>query len=515
MVKLDKKVWYIITKGVDLGGLDGTVALKDVEPSTLVEHDALIVLVESGEELAEAVELMVVKSKVETTLVISPENSVAMPPFEGSVTIQELPKAAGKDYSWFSLTPSVKQPETEEKAKKTKAPEQKVEVKTSTLDKSVLKFLKGVETQTGIQMVLATAVPKKYKNVAAFGLWNLDYGVLGIGGAVPGRIYEFSGPEGSGKTTLVCRLVAAFQQLSAYNPKSVAVYIDIEHALDMTRVEALGVDLSRLIIIQPDLVDPASDALKLILEGVKSGEIHISAVAFDSIAAIPTAAEDNKESGAAEMMGRARFMSQFFRKVVARLGKTKTPLLLVNQVRDKVTATGAYGYSTPGGHAAKFASSVRMEVRRKDFIGPKDNPTGQVISIKAVKNKFAPPFKSCEINLYYSDEPFNFVESMIDFALTKGVLERAGAIYRFEGVAVAKGKEELIKLLKMQDMQEKTSILGKIYLKLMEQHFGEPLDSVEEVEDVITDKDNDIDVLLDKYSEEVSAPSGGANSGDN
>lgn len=354
------------------------------------------------------------------------------------------------------------------------------------LNKIVQKIFSKVEGETDIKIFLLDDKPKKYKGVVASGFWNLDYIIFGPGGIVPGRVYELFGPEGSGKTTICNWLLGKHQERYKDKDNSVAIFIDIEHAFVPERAQALGVDLNKLALIQPDIVDEAIDALKILLDSAAKDEIHISCIVFDSIAAIQTEAESNQSSGGAEMMGRARFLSKLTRQIPPRLSKAKVPMFMINQVRDNITAMGARGYTTPGGRAIKHAFSGRFEIKRKDFIGHKDNPEGQIITVKSVKNRFAPPHKTAEIMLYYDDKPFRTEESFIDFGIHIGTITRKGGSHYFKDIRLATSRGEL--LSKIQNMDDDLEF-REIYQEMVEdaklRHFGEAYYD-EEVEDTQT-----------------------------
>jgi recombination protein RecA len=271
---------------------------------------------------------------------------------------------------------------------------------------------------------------------------------MGIGGFPRGRISEVYGAEGCGKTTICLHAIASAQKLGQY-----ACFIDAEHALSPERMQAIGVDTSKLIINQPDSGEQALDLVEMV---VRSGKFSI--IVVDSVAALTPQAEVDKDMGESVMGVHARLMSQAMRKLTAPVSKHNVALVFTNQTRAKI---GGYvpGTTTTGGNALKFYASMRLEMK---FTGQIKNSEGQRVSGKykmtVVKNKLAVPFKEAEfeINGYGIDASGGFIEQLVE----KAVIEKSGAFYRFNGEVVAQGKQALID--KMRSEPDFFELLSKL-----------------------------------------------------
>jgi len=253
---------------------------------------------------------------------------------------------------------------------------------------------------------------------------------LGTGGFPRGRVVEIYGPESGGKTTLTLHLIAQAQKLGGQ-----AAFIDAEHALDPVYARALGVDTEKLIICQPDNGEQALEVTKTLVE---SGEVDI--IVVDSVAALVPRAELEGEMGQAQMGLQARLMSQALRKLTAITSKSKTCLVFINQIRDKIGVMFGSPETTTGGRALKFYSSIRVDIRRKSTNKVDDIAVSNTTKIKIVKNKLAAPFREVEVDIIYGKGISNETD-LIKYGVEKGVIEKNGAWYSFKGKKFAQGAD--------------------------------------------------------------------------
>ena len=269
---------------------------------------------------------------------------------------------------------------------------------------------------------------------------------LGIGGLPKGRIVEVFGPESSGKTTLCLEVI----KMAHKDPNSYCGYIDAEHALDTTYAEKLGCDLSRIEISQPDY---GEQALEIADKMISSGVFDV--VVVDSVAALVPKKELEGEMGDATMALQARMMSQACRKLTATIAKSKTVCIFINQLRDKIGVMFGNPETTTGGNALKFYSSVRIDIRRSvtadnsKMLG--EEKVGNLVKIKVIKNKVAPPFKQCELDIYYN-EGFDEFGELVKLACSTKIVEKSGQWYSYEGNIIAQGESKFRVLL--QDNEE-------------------------------------------------------------
>lgn len=255
---------------------------------------------------------------------------------------------------------------------------------------------------------------------------------LGIGGVPRGRVLEIFGPESSGKTTLSLHIIAEAQKTGG-----TAAFIDAEHAMDPGYAQKLGVNIDDLLVSQPDTGEQALDIAETL---IRSGAIDI--VVIDSVAALVPKAEIDGDMGDSFIGLQARLMSQAMRKLTATVSKTKSILLFVNQIREKIGVMFGNPETTPGGRALKFYSSVRLDIRRIGAIKEGTNIIGNRTRVKVVKNKVAPPFKQAEFDLIYN-EGISREGEIIDVALEMGVLEKAGTWYSFGKERLGQGRENV------------------------------------------------------------------------
>src|SRR5262247_3859148 len=263
------------------------------------------------------------------------------------------------------------------------------------------------------------------------GSLSLDV-ALGIGGYPRGRVIEVFGPESSGKTTLTLHVIAETQKLGG-----TAAFIDAEHALDANYARKLGVDVDNLLVSQPDSGEQALEIAEVL---IRSGAIDI--VVIDSVAALVPRAELEGEMGEAQMGLQARLMSQALRKLTGIVSKSKTCLIFINQIREKIGVMFGNPETTTGGRALKFYSSVRVDVRRIASIKDGDEVTGSRTKSKIVKNKVAPPFREAEFDIMYG-VGISKEGDLIDLGTDRGILEKSGAWFSYKGECMGQGRENV------------------------------------------------------------------------
>ena len=309
-------------------------------------------------------------------------------------------------------------------------------VKTST-DKTLDQVLLDIEKQFGKGAVMKLGDNEHREiDVIPSGCLSLDI-ALGIGGYPKGRIIEIYGPESSGKTTFALHAIAEAQKLGGR-----AAFIDAEHSLDPQYASKLGVNINELLLSQPD---NGEQALEICEALVRSGAISI--VVIDSVAALVPQAEIEGEMGDSHVGLQARLMSQALRKLAAVINKTNTIAIFINQLREKVGVMFGNPETTPGGRALKFYSSIRLDIRRMEQIKDGTNITGNKTSVKVVKNKMAPPFKNCVVDIMYG-EGVSREGELCDLAAEAGIIEKSGAWYSYNGNKLGQGKENVKELFK-------------------------------------------------------------------
>jgi recombination protein RecA len=256
---------------------------------------------------------------------------------------------------------------------------------------------------------------------------------LGCGGLPRGRIIEIYGPESSGKTTLTLHAIAEAQRAGG-----VCAFIDAEHALDTVYARRLGVDLEDLLVSQPDC---GEQALEIADTLVRTSAIDL--IVVDSVAALTPRAEIEGEMGDAHMGLQARLMSQALRKLTAAISRTKTIVVFINQLRQKIGVVYGNPETTTGGNALKFYCSVRLDIRRKKPIKRGDELIGSEVKVKVVKNKLAPPFREADFEILYGTG-VNKVAELVDTAEKLGLVEKSGAWYSYEGTKIAQGRDKAL-----------------------------------------------------------------------
>ncbi len=284
------------------------------------------------------------------------------------------------------------------------------------------------------------------------GAINLD-AAIGVGGIPRGRITEIYGPESSGKTTLCLHVVANAQRAGG-----VAAYIDAEHALDTEYARKLGVDIDNLLISQPDTGEQALEICEIL---VRSGAVDI--VVIDSVAALVPKAEIEGDMGDSHVGLQARLMSQALRKLTGAIARSKTSVVFINQLREKIGVMFGNPETTTGGKALKFYASVRLDIRRIGPVKEKEEVIGSHVRVKVVKNKVAPPFKQAEFDIMYA-EGISHTSLLVDIGAEAGIIEKSGAWYSFNGQKIGQGRENAKMYLKdnpavLAEVEEKVKVV--------------------------------------------------------
>ena len=327
-----------------------------------------------------------------------------------------------------------------------------VKDETKDKDKALEQVLNDIEKQFGKGSIMKLGENKHMKvDVVSSGVLSLDI-ALGVGGYPKGRIIEIYGPESSGKTTFALQAIAEHQKLGGR-----AAFIDAEHALDPVYAEQLGVNIDELLLSQPDT---GEQALEICDALVRSEAISI--VVIDSVAALVPQAEIDGEMGDSHVGLQARLMSQALRKLNGTISKTNTTVIFINQLREKVGVMFGNPETTTGGRALKFYASVRLEIRRSEQLKMGEGIVGNKTTCKVVKNKVAPPFKTCTVDIMYG-EGVSREGEIVDLASDAGIMEKTGAWYSYKGEKLGQGKENVKLLLK-----ENTELRDELEQKVRE-----------------------------------------------
>ncbi len=289
------------------------------------------------------------------------------------------------------------------------------------------------------------------------GSLSLD-AALGVGGYPKGRIIEIYGPESSGKTTLAIHAIAEAQKQGG-----TAAFIDAEHAFDRFYAEKLGVDVSELLISQPD---NGEQALEIADQLIRSSAIDI--IVIDSVAALTPKAEIEGDMGDNKVGLQARLMSQALRKITASVAKTKTTCIFINQLREKIGVMFGNPETTTGGNALKFYASVRLDVRKSSAIKDGDEILGNLTKVKVVKNKVAPPFRRAEFDIMFG-EGISRAGELIDLGVKFEILQKSGSWFSYDGTRIGQGRDAVKQLLK--DNQE---LADEIAAKISDVLRGHP-----------------------------------------
>ncbi len=259
---------------------------------------------------------------------------------------------------------------------------------------------------------------------------------LGIGGLPKGRIIEIFGPESGGKTTVTLHAIAEAQKRGG-----IAAFVDVEHALDPVYAKALGVDIDQLIVSQPDTGEQALDIMEAL---VRSGAIDI--IVLDSVAAMVTKAEIDGDMGDSFVGVQARLMSAAMKKLTAVISKSNTVAIFINQIREKIGIAYGNPETTPGGRALKFYASVRIEVRKGEAIKEGSDNIGNRTKCKVIKNKVAPPFKTCEFDMIFG-HGISKLGEILDYSVELGLVKKSGAWFSYNDMRIGQGRENAKKFI--------------------------------------------------------------------
>ena len=305
------------------------------------------------------------------------------------------------------------------------------------------------------------------------GALSLDM-ALGIGGVPRGRIIEVFGPESSGKTTLALHIVAEAQKMGGE-----AAFIDAEHALDPVYAKKLGVDIDNLIVSQPDT---GEQALEITESLVRSGALDV--IVVDSVAALVPKAEIDGEMGDSHVALQARLMSQALRKLAGAINKSKTVLIFINQLREKIGVMFGNPETTTGGRALKFYASVRLDIRKVENIKQDGEVKGNRVRVKVIKNKVAPPFREAEFDVVYG-EGISKAGNILDMAVNMDIIEKSGSWFSYNGDRIGQGRENVKKYLQdnndiLKDVEEK---VRANFAKAFEESLGEEVPEIDDDED--------------------------------
>ena len=308
---------------------------------------------------------------------------------------------------------------------------------TSDVDQNLKQVLADIEKQFGKGSLMRLGDNEHREiDVISSGSIALDV-ALGIGGYPKGRIIEIYGPESSGKTTFALHAIAEAQKAGGK-----VAFIDAENSLDPQYAAHLGVDINELLLSQPD---NGEQALEITEALVPSGAISV--IVIDSVAALVPKAEIEGEMGDSQVGLQARLMSKALRKLAGVINKTNTIAIFINQLREKVGVAYGNPEVTPGGRALKFYSSIRLDIRRSEQIKLGNEIVGNKVKVKVVKNKMAPPFKSCEVDIMYGSG-ISHEGELIDLGSQADIIQKSGAWYAYNGEKIGQGKENVKEYLK-------------------------------------------------------------------
>ena len=305
------------------------------------------------------------------------------------------------------------------------------------------------------------------------GALGLDI-ALGIGGVPRGRIIEVFGPESSGKTTLALHIVAEAQKMGGE-----AAFIDAEHALDPVYAKKLGVDIDNLIVSQPDTGEQALEITEAL---VRSGALDV--IVVDSVAALVPKAEIDGDMGDSHMGLQARLMSQALRKLAGAINKSKTVLIFINQLREKIGVMFGNPETTTGGRALKFYASVRMDIRKIENIKQDGEVMGNRVRVKVIKNKVAPPFREAEFDVVYG-KGISKEGNILDMAVNLDIIEKSGSWFSYNGERIGQGRENVKRYLAENPkmMEEVDKKVRENFAKAFEQSLGEEIPEDDDEDD--------------------------------
>ncbi len=309
-----------------------------------------------------------------------------------------------------------------------------------------------IEKQIGKGSIMRMGADRPRVQVGAIstGAINLD-AAIGVGGIPRGRITEIYGPESSGKTTLALHIAANAQKAGG-----VAAFIDAEHALDVEYAKKLGVDIENLLVSQPDTGEEALEIGEIL---VRSGAVDV--IVVDSVAALVPKAEIEGDMGDSHVGLQARLMSQALRKLAGSINRSRTSVVFINQLREKIGVMFGNPETTTGGRALKFYSSVRLDVRRIGPVKERDEITGSKVRVKVVKNKVAPPFRQAEFDIMFN-EGISHVSLLVDIGAESGIIDKSGAWYSYGKERIGQGRENAKLYLKdHQDIADEIEVKVK------------------------------------------------------
>ena len=305
------------------------------------------------------------------------------------------------------------------------------------------------------------------------GALSLDI-ALGIGGVPRGRIIEVYGPESSGKTTLALHVIAEAQKMGGE-----AAFIDAEHALDPVYAKKLGVDIDNLIVSQPDTGEQALEITEAL---VRSGALDV--IVVDSVAALVPKAEIDGDMGDSHMGLQARLMSQALRKLAGAINKSKTVLIFINQLREKIGVMFGNPETTTGGRALKFYASVRMDIRKIENIKQDGQVVGNRVRVKVIKNKVAPPFREAEFDVLYG-KGISKEGNIFDMAVNLDIIDKSGSWFSYNGERIGQGRENAKRYLmdRPEMLKEVEKKVRDNFAKAFEQSLGEEMVEEEDKEE--------------------------------
>src|SRR5271168_1262157 len=304
--------------------------------------------------------------------------------------------------------------------------------------KAVELALSQIEKQFGKGSIVRLGSKEALLPIAVISTGSISFdAALGVGGIPRGRVTEVFGPESSGKTTITLQIIAEAQRMGG-----LAAFVDAEHALDPGYAKKLGVDVDNLLVSQPDY---GEQALEIVEALVRSNAIDVLVV--DSVAALVPKAELDGEMGDSHMGLQARLMSQALRKLTGTVSKSRTCLIFINQIRDKIGVMFGNPETTTGGRALKFYSSVRIDIRRIGAVKEGDTVVGSRTKVKVVKNKVAAPFRDAEFDILYG-EGISREGDVLDLAVLHNIVDKSGAWYSYQGARIGQGRENVRNFLK-------------------------------------------------------------------
>jgi recombination protein RecA len=314
-------------------------------------------------------------------------------------------------------------------------------------NKAIEAALSSLEKQFGKGSIMRLGSKEAVVPISVISTGSISFdAALGVGGVPRGRVIEIFGPESSGKTTITLQIIAEAQKNGG-----LAAFVDAEHALDPAYAKKLGVDIDNLLISQPDY---GEQALEIVEALVRSGAIDVLVV--DSVAALVPKAELDGEMGDSHMGLQARLMSQALRKLTGTVSKSRTCLIFINQIREKIGVMFGNPETTTGGKALKFYSSMRIDIRRIGAVKEGDVVVGSRTKVKIVKNKVAAPFRDAEFDILYG-EGISREGDALDLAVLHGVVDKSGAWYSFQGERIGQGRENVRGFLK-----ENRDVFGRV-----------------------------------------------------